>query len=366
MADPKHLEILKQGADAWNSWINKNVHIRPDLRNADLRGINLTGCYLAESELYGADLSEQDLTGLSLYESNLTETKFNRTILTKADFTGARLYRADLIEAILEGANLQATDFRDANLRRANLRETYLGGAIFTGANLYDADLNGAKLNGTTFGDNDLSVVHSLDKVTHGGASIIGISTIYNSQGKIPVVFLRGCGVPEEFITYMHSLVREPIQFYSCFISYSSKDQDFVNRLYSDLQNFGIRCWFAPSDLKIGDSFRDRIDESIKLHDKLLLILSKDSINSSWVEKEAEIAIEREQLQHRTVLFPIRLDNTVMDFNNDWLTLIRNTRQIGDFTDWQDEKNYQKALSKLVRDLTLNIAAESKNPGRAK
>lgn len=365
MADPKHLEILKQGADAWNSWINKNVHIRPDFRNADLRGINLTGCYLAESELYGADLSEQDLTGVSLYESNLTETKFNRTILTKADFTGSRLYRADLIQAVLEGANLQAADFRDANLRRADLRKTYLGGAIFTGANLYEADLSGATLNGTTFGDNDLSVVHGLDKVTHGGASIIGISTIYSSQGKIPESFLRGCGVPEEFITFMHSLIGASIQFYSCFISYSSKDQSFAERLYSDLQELGIRCWFAPADLKVGERFQERIDESIKLHDKLLLILSKHSITSSWVKKETEVAITREKEQRRTVLFPIRLDNEVMEFKKDWLMLIRNTRQIGDFTGWKDEENYQKALSRLVRDLTLSIAAESKYLERA-
>jgi len=49
----------------------------------------------------------------------------------------------------------------------------------------------------------------------------------------------------------------------------------FANRLYTDLQNEGDRCWFAPQDLKIGDKIRDLIDESIKLRDKLLLILSE-------------------------------------------------------------------------------------------
>jgi hypothetical protein len=42
------------------------------------------------------------------------------------------------------------------------------------------------------------------------------------------------------------------IQYYSCFISYSSKDDAFAKRLHADLQNTGVRCWFAPHDLPIG------------------------------------------------------------------------------------------------------------------
>ena len=45
---------------------------------------------------------------------------------------------------------------------------------------------------------------------------------------------MRGAGVPEEFITYMRSLVANPIEFHSCFISYSSKDQEFAERLHAD------------------------------------------------------------------------------------------------------------------------------------
>lgn len=365
MADKKHLEILTQGAQAWNNWREIEFYTRPNLRGADLSGIDLSDYYLGEANLSGVDLSNRDFSGIHLENADLDGTNFNNTNLTDANLIRSYLFSADLVGANLERANLQATDFRDADLTRANLRETYLGGATFTGANLYLADLNKATINGTTFGDNDLSVVNGLDKVTHGGASIIGINTIYKSQAKIPEVFLRGCGVPEEFITYMHSLVAASNQFYSCFISYSSKDQIFADRLYADLQVLGIRCWFAPADLKVGERFRERIDESINLHDKLLLILSKHSITSSWVEKETEVAITREQAERRTVLFPIRLDDEVFKFKDDWLTIIRNTRQIGDFTGWKDEENYQKAFSRLVRDLTLSIAAESKFLERA-
>jgi len=69
---------------------------------------------------------------------------------------------------------------------------------------------------------------------------------------------IRGYGVPEKFIQCMSSLNGKAFEYYSCFISYSSKDQGFAERLYADLQNKDVRCWFAPEDMKIGDKIRDR------------------------------------------------------------------------------------------------------------
>ena len=195
------------------------------------------------------------------------------------------------------------------------------------------------------------SSVKGLAAVLHTGPSTIGIDTLYKSGGKIPEIFLRGCGLPEDFITYARSLTTKAIDFYSCFISYSSKDQAFAERLYADLQNKGVRCWFAPEDMKIGDKLRPRIDESIRLHDKLLLVLSETSVTSQWVEQEVETALARERTQGGTVLFPIRLDDSVLEISGGWPALIRNTRNIGDFTRWKDQDSYQKAFERLLRDL---------------
>ena len=57
-------------------------------------------------------------------------------------------------------------------------------------------------------------------------------------------------GVPENFIEYMGSLTGKALEFYSCFISYSTNDQEFADRLYADLQNKGVRCWFAQHDYR--------------------------------------------------------------------------------------------------------------------
>jgi hypothetical protein len=65
--------------------------------------------------------------------------------------------------------------------------------------------------------------------VKHVGPSTIRIDTLYKSGGNIPPIFLRGAGVPSNFIDYIGSLVGKPIEFNSCFISYSTKDQPFAD-----------------------------------------------------------------------------------------------------------------------------------------
>jgi len=68
-------------------------------------------------------------------------------------------------------------------------------------------------------------------------------------------------------------------------------------------------------------------------------------------KKEVETAMERETEQQRTILFPVRLDNTVMDIKIGWPADVRRTRHIGDFTLWKDHDSYQKALARLLSDL---------------
>ena len=85
--------------------------------------------------------------------------------------------------------------------------------------------------------------------------------------------------------------------------------------------------------------------------DKLLVILSKASVNSEWVGDEVEAALEEESKSNRLILFPIRLDSAVMDTRLDWAAKIRRRRHIGDFSGWEDPEKYDKALTRLLRDL---------------
>jgi hypothetical protein len=103
--------------------------------------------------------------------------------------------------------------------------------------------------------------------------------------------------------------------------------------------------------MKAGDRIRDAIDRSIRLHDKLLLILSKASISSEWVRKEVETAFELEKRQGSVLLFPVRLDDAVMNTEEAWASDIRRTRHIGDFSSWKNPDFYKNSFARLLRDL---------------
>jgi hypothetical protein len=162
----------------------------------------------------------------------------------------------DLSEANLSGVNLGATNLSDAYLDECNFER--------------------ASLHETILSDVDLSRCKGLELISHHGPSPIDIRTLQRS-GPLPLVFLRGVGLPDKLIDYLPSLLNQSIQLYSCFISYSSKDEEFVRRLHADLQDKGVRCWFAPEDMKIGAKILDTLDQAIRLRDKILLVLSEAS-----------------------------------------------------------------------------------------
>jgi hypothetical protein len=158
---------------------------------------------------------------------------------------GLDLHEADLSRATIGGVNLDG-----ANLNMANLSETKIIMVNLSGASLYGANLSGARILRTILADADLTDAKGLESCVHAGPSSVGIDTIFKSGCTIPETFLRGCGVPEQFITCARSLVGQPIEFYSCFVSHSSHDQAFVERLYADLCANNLRCWYAPEDFE--------------------------------------------------------------------------------------------------------------------
>ena len=305
MANPEHVAKLKEGVKEWNRWREENPDIRfPDLSEADLSSANLS----------------------------------------EADVSGADLIRADL--------------------SRAKLVEANLGGADLSGANLSGANISGARFFYTSFSDVDLSTAKGLEHARHFGPSTVGIDTLYESNGKIHPEFLRGCGVPDIFIDFIPSLVGDlqPVQFYSCFISYSHKDEEFVKRLHSRLQEEHLRVWFAPEDLKAGRKIHEEIDQAIRIYDRLLIVLSEASMASEWVKTEIANARQKEIDTGKRVLFPIRL----VDFEaiKRWKAFdadrgkdtAREIREyyIPDFSNWKDHDSFETEFQKLLDALKMD------------
>ena len=319
------IRLLRGGRDGMKEWNRRREsgEIIPSLNAADLSYTDLCWVNLSAADLSNANLVCTDLGAANLSGVNLSGAMLNHVDASKdlpifgqpriAGRSGIRVVRASLGGGNLGGVICEHANFTGVDLRGASLSRGDFVGTNFSRTRLSGADFSGARCLDTIFANVDLSEVTGLDSIQHLGPSTVGIDALIDSKGKIPEVFLRGCGVPESVIANRFALIgaMEPIQFYSCFISYSTKDDNFAKRLHARMVEEKLRVWFAPEDMQGGKKLHEQVDRAIQVHDRLLLVLSEESINSKWVKDEIRRARKAEVREARRKLFPIRL----VDFN---------------------------------------------------
>jgi uncharacterized protein YjbI with pentapeptide repeats len=345
MANEEHLGILKKGVDVWNEHRKRDRRIQSRTFRVDPGAPDFGKRYLFTPDLRGASLRGFDLRGAN----------FHRADLRDADISDAMLVRVDLRQANLRRAILRETNLRSANLCEAHLNEANLISADFNGSQLAQTDFSKSIIGWTTFANLDLSTSKGLESVKHVAPSSLGVETIYKSKTNLPEVFLRGCGIPKPIIDAARSL--GGTSFSSCFISHSAKDKRFCERLYADLQAKGVRVWYFPEDAKWGETVWGEIDRSIKVYDKLIVVLSENSLQSGPVSREIERALNREDKEGKGILFPIRIDDYVFDKWEHERKADVLRKVVGDFSGWdKDAAKYEKAFDKLLK----GLQAESK------
>jgi hypothetical protein len=358
MANAAHLGILKRGVKAWNQWRNKNYTIRPDLRGAIFRGINLSGANFIGTDLHRAQFSE---VNLSL--ANLRSAVLHRAVLRRVVLNGTILRRTDLSQTILSEVILSKAELVEADLSEAEL----------TRVDLQGANLGRSKIGATIFAKSDLSAVMALDTVKHTSPSTVGVDTLYRSKGKIPDVFLRGCGLSDwqieavklhqrdltneeigDIIYRIHELrAAQPIQINPLFISYTHTDVTFVDKIERYLVKDGIRFWRDVHHATAGRLER-QVDRAMRLNPTVLLILSENSVRSDWVEHEARLAHKLEKELGRDVLCPVALDLSWKQCR--WPERLREQIEeynILDFSNWGDKASFERMYRRLVDGLDL-------------
>lgn len=364
MANKEHLAILRQGVEVWNQWREVNSRIRPDLSCGDfndavLNSVDLSNAYLVDSDFSGAHLSHTNLRNTNFSGANLIGANLTGADMSGVDLNDAFIYGAQLGDTLLINATLYRADISRANLIGADLTGADISGTNLSGVNLSHANLSGAFLDDALFANIDLRQVKGLELIRHNGPSTIGIDTIYKSKGQIPEIFLRGCGVPEVFIEYMHALTAKPFEFYSCFISYNHADAAFAQRLHDTLQGKGVRCWLDEKDAKLGVPITHNIESGIRLTDKFLLCCSKESLGSGWVNYEIDLALHREtdlRKQGGDVwrIIPLDLDGHLFSPEYSGEALRIRNRLAGDFTGWKtDSDKFDRQMARVMQAIRI-------------
>ena len=136
------------------------------------------------------------------------------------------------------------------------------------------------------------------------------------------------------------------------FISYSSQDKKFVNLLTEKLRNDGITVWMDEKSLAVGDNIAVKIKEAISKTDYFIVVLSKSSINSNWVNFELSATLLNEISKQQTIILPVLLEDCEIPFS------LRD-RLYADFR-FSFEQGYAKLLDAIKEKNTRNFQSKDR------
>ncbi|WP_367772066.1 toll/interleukin-1 receptor domain-containing protein [Flavobacterium sp. WC2421] len=125
------------------------------------------------------------------------------------------------------------------------------------------------------------------------------------------------------------------------FLSHTSIDKPFVRKLSADLRRYGHTVWIDEAEINIGDSLIGKIREGLDSVDYVAVVLSNASINSQWVQKEIEIASNREIDEKKIIVLPLLIENVE-------LPGFLKGKFYGDFS---SDAEYSEKLNLLLRSL---------------
>ena len=287
MADPKQVDLLMQGVEAWNQYAKSGDKF--DLYEVNLWGANLLRANLREGRPRGANLREASLRGTNLM-----------------------------------GANMRHVDLRGANMERANLRGAQLFGVDLSDALLRQADCRTVVTDEGARVSTDLSEVkgltqEQLDEMDGDRGVIIPAHLTYPEHWPEP---------PGEAAVPVYP--EAPFVF----ISYAHANKTEVAEIVRYLRDHDINIWW-DNDIVPGDKWRDQIADKLAECQAVLTLWTEQSVNSDSVKEEAEVG------KHGGKLLHARLDSAPLPYGFGEV-------QYADLTHWDRRSDTPESSSLLA------------------
>lgn len=279
--NPDHVRTLLDGVDRWNAWRRQEPGVRPDLSGYAFNSQAPERTpRIRAPKTFLQMFQTRTFSGIDLHGTDLRGAKIWSTTLEGCDLSGADL----------TGANVRSCKLQNSDLRGADLRGVYLERSDLTGVRLDEAQLGG-----TRFGFTTLAGAQGLAQLRHHEPSYLDMFSLLASM-PLPPEFLAACRVPDHTSRAAEWWHAQSRPYYTCFISYSRRDETFVGYLREALTWAGVPSWFAPLDLRerpTADSDAELARDLfgyVRSAERVLLVVSSNVIPSEWVPRELDQA----------------------------------------------------------------------------
>ena len=113
------------------------------------------------------------------------------------------------------------------------------------------------------------------------------------------------------------------------FLCHSSQDKEFVRRLANDLNFLDVEVWFDEWELEPGSSLVECIGSALETSAYVIAVLSPDSVNSKWCNRELKQTLSREFREDTSLIIPVLIrdvlppsfieDKLYIDFTSSYL-----------------------------------------------
>lgn len=111
------------------------------------------------------------------------------------------------------------------------------------------------------------------------------------------------------------------------------------------LRSNGIKVWLDEAEINIGDSLTEKIGQAIDKTDYFGVVLSHNSVNSEWVQKELQVAMQKEFSNRKVVVLPLLIETVeIPPFLRDKM-----------YADFTTPQKYEEQFPKLLKALGFPV-----------